>query len=101
MSDSEGKFTEGERARAKSWFARIKPKPKCALCLKEDWILGKNAYAPLGFDRAKTEFIASSIFPQFFLVCKNCGHSLVVNGLVAGVFKNEDDDDDDSDCIEV
>ena len=100
MSDFSGKFTESEKARAKKWYARIRQKPVCALCQENDWVLHKHVYGPNEFCGA-TKRNGTGVFPLFFLVCKNCGYSLSVNGLVSGVLKDNDDGDDDDDYIDI
>ena len=69
-----------ENARYQTWLdTKWKPNNphKCFVCGASDWALANN------FATVPSE--GGGPFPLIIIYCKNCGHTLFVNALIAGV----------------
>jgi hypothetical protein len=82
-------MAEWQQQRALEWIeAHWKnDRRKCPICAVDDWGVGDALeLRPYGQEGTFASLIRPQVTPLIPLVCKNCGHTYLMNGVIAGLF---------------
>jgi hypothetical protein len=90
--DPADKLTASEREAVLRWYGKNAPNDAiCPVCQTKNWTVLDNFVTPLVVGNAKRNevrlFGPSVLYPHFMLVCKQCGNTLFINALRAGILK--------------
>ena len=58
---------------------------KCPMCHQGKWSVQDNVYELRGFHGGSMVFGGSALIPIVPVTCDNCGNTILVNGIMAGV----------------
>ena len=94
MADEEG-LTREQLDAALDWLEKVSPGgATCSVCAKNTWEVGKSLVAPMRI-QGRTTFIDGELHPLVTVTCKNCGHTIFVNAVMAGVEKPSEEGEGD------
>jgi hypothetical protein len=76
-----------DQKKALSWLNDKwgKKKRQCEICEKSQWTLSKDVVTPIIYQES-----SGRTYPQFFVICKNCGNTKYFNAVVSGMVKGEE-----------
>lgn len=85
MADQSGKLTKQEKQKAIDWIKERGGNRAitCSVCYATSWMVGDNLVAPVIF---RTGYVLGGpAYPQVMLICKNCGHTMLLNAVMMGL----------------
>lgn len=87
MPDSTGKLTQEEYQRAVQWInTRWMGAVPCEMCgAKQHWDTLQYLVAPPNVSDTKQKILTGYFYPQFMVLCTNCGNTKYVNAYITGV----------------
>jgi hypothetical protein len=91
-SDLRPELTQAQIAAAINWL-RLKwgevSRP-CPYCENETWNVGTPVYLDVGWGRSVPGY--STMSPMFPVMCSNCGNTVFVNAILAGISDEPEDE---------
>ena len=88
MPDASGKLNEGDQIRVRDWLLKKAPSGfVCSVCKANDWVIGDHVVAAP--THGEGLILGGPTYPNVFVVCRNCGHTLYINAVVSGVLSNQ------------
>lgn len=90
-----GEITEQEQTKIRDWMKSRAPAGLlCTVCQQRDsWIIGRHKTRL----QAPNALLGGVGYPQVVLTCRNCGHTVLVNAILMGLEKSNDEGDDQKD----
>jgi hypothetical protein len=88
MSTPEEKSAEQYIAEAIDWLALKWTDKHCPYCNARAWAVGE----PVQILAAFPYYRKASLSPAFTVMCTNCGHTSLINAIVAGLVPEPDDE---------
>jgi hypothetical protein len=67
---------------------------KCPLCLHGEWSVQDNAYELREFHGGSMVIGGSALIPVVPVTCNNCGNTVLINGIIAGLVDREGKEND-------
>ena len=91
LPDPADKLTDSEKEAVAQWYKQNAPNDAiCPVCQTKNWSVYDNFVTPLVVGGKRDNVVLfgpSVIYPHFMLSCKQCGNTLFINALKAGVLK--------------
>lgn len=78
-------LSKEQQAKAIAWLEQHwkKENRTCEVCLSANWLVLENIISPMIFSAGA--FFVGNAYPQFMVMCKNCGNTKYFNALLSGV----------------
>jgi hypothetical protein len=88
--DQKSSMTEEQQKKAIAWLERYwkQENRKCEICLAADWLVLGDIITPMIF--SIHGFSVGNAYPQFMVVCKNCGHTKYFNAMIAKITEKDE-----------
>jgi hypothetical protein len=92
LPDPADKLTDSEKGAVAQWYKENAPNDAvCPVCQTKNWSVFDNFVTPIvvgGRERNEVRIFGPSVmYPHFMLSCKQCGNTLFINALKAGIIK--------------
>ena len=88
---AENEFDKAKADRFMAWVNSKAPGPiRCSVCGRDDWSVGDKVFELREFHEGNLA-LGTPIIPVFPLMCSTCGHTLLFNGLFAGLIEQPDE----------
>jgi hypothetical protein len=92
LPDPADKITDSEKEAVSRWYKENAPNDAiCPVCQTKNWSVVDSFVTPVVVGGAKRNevrlFGPTVVYPHFMLSCKQCGNTLFVNALKAGILK--------------
>ncbi len=85
MPDDKGLLSAEDAAKCFKWINDHQPGDvTCAICGTTKWSIAAHVVEVRASTRAAVT-IGAPTYPLFQMICSNCGHTLFVNAIIAGV----------------
>jgi len=92
LPDPADKLTDSEKEAVAQWYKANAPNDAvCPVCQTKNWTVFDNFVTPIVVGSPQRNevriFGPTVMYPHFMLSCKQCGNSLFINALKAGIIK--------------
>jgi len=67
----------------------------CQMCRQGTWVIGNSLFELREYHGGAVVFGGAPIVPIIPITCSNCGHTVLINALVAGLLKKNGGSDAD------
>jgi len=86
-------FDKEKQAKALKWLEDKWPAKHrdCEICKKQDWNISQHIVAPPTFTETSSLSVGGFTYPQFMLLCNNCGNTKYFNAVISGIVKGISD----------
>jgi hypothetical protein len=89
MPDQSGKLSEKDKQIIEEWLKKKwKAPPKCPVSQDNNWIIGDHVVTPMNYAGGGL-VVGGRVYPQVMLICGTCGHTMLFNAMVMGLFPPE------------
>ncbi len=87
---NDGKLTEEQRELVKKWVTAklLGNKATCPICHTSGWDLLEH-FIELRPFQSGAPSVGGAIYPNFALVCKQCGYTALVNAITTGLLPQD------------
>lgn len=86
MPDVDGKLSGEEKTKAIAWVtSHVKGAIVCPVCGSAEWTLGDHVVSPIALGGGGNVRLGGPGYPQVMLISQNCGHTIYINAIVAGI----------------
>lgn len=84
-------FDKQKQEKALQWLEEKWPleKRKCEICDNYDWNISQHIIAPAVFSNNFSLSVGGETYPQFMVLCNNCGNTKYINAVISGIVKVE------------
>ena len=84
-------FDKEKQQKALKWLNEkwSKEKRKCEICLQDNWNISQDIVAPPIFTNSSSFMLGGVTYPQFMILCNNCGNTKYINAVIAGLVDGE------------
>lgn len=81
-------MTQDEKQKIINWLNQKQPTGfQCSVCNDRRWTVGDHVVSALVSEGGGIQ-IGGTNYPNVFLVCNNCGHTVYFNAVMLGVVKS-------------
>ena len=77
-----------DQGKVNKYIAKLKPY-SCPLCHKGEWIVGDMIFHLTEYFEDELRIGGTPSFPVLPLVCSECGNTIFINALAAGLLDND------------
>jgi hypothetical protein len=88
--EPDGSMDAEERVRLEAWVAEKWQHGPCPVCNTNDW----NINPKIGQIINAATMAGGTSYPVLLISCTNCGNTLSINAVIAGVLSGDDDADE-------
>ena len=90
MPDASGILSAEDKQKVEEWLkAKWKSPAKCPVSKDNNWIIGDHVVTPMNY-AASGAIIGGRVYPQVMLICGTCGHTMLFNAVIIGIFPPEE-----------
>ncbi|MGX7875991.1 hypothetical protein ACVDG5_027735 [Mesorhizobium sp. ORM6] len=91
MAENDGKMTPEERQRAVNWLNTKAPNMRCSACGHTSFSIAEHFFSP-PIHYGGNMVLGGPNYPQFVVVCHNCGHMMGFSAIASGVIQKSPPD---------
>jgi hypothetical protein len=86
VPDQVGKLTDDEKTKAIAWLKEKWKEPSnCPISKDNNWTIGDHVITPFVIGNGGA-ISANVAYPHVLLICKTCGHTILFNAVMMGIF---------------
>ena len=78
-------LTEDQKNRAVAWVEKKTNSSPCYSCGKRSFLITDHLVTPIVIGQNNSMSIGGTSYPQFMVVCANCGNTTYYNAVISGI----------------